>query len=470
MMNPSPPIIRIGAHPPTRGDKFNRMTEGELSPWRRRNELIKRIATLALLGALATGCGNGNKNGAEPGAAAKTEPVTLLFYTAQNGNYAKEENFESDIGQFIKAKFPHIKLEHIHTAKGSEYQDLIGAGKIPDIVLDSSSNVTSAIIRNGLQYDMTALLQKQKFDLNRIDPALLQVVRNYGDGKLNGLPFLGSNYLMFYNKDVFDKFGVPYPRDGMTWDETYELAKKLTRTDGGVQYNGFQADPGLLLKYNPRSLGFLDAKEDKPEVATEAWKQYVAHVKRFYDIPNNPVSNVDNFPKGQYALAVHVAEKVIGWPQANPNLNWDVVAAPVFKDAPGVGLQSNFYSLFVTGQSKHKDEAAAVIAHLLSDEVQTQLSKKGLITPLVGKDVQKAFGDNMPELKGKNVQAVYANKYAPPPPARANGLTFVDGSSKMRAAFVDMMKTNEDINTVLRKAEDAIKQDIAAAKALQTNK
>ncbi|MDF2716153.1 MAG: extracellular solute-binding protein family 1 [Paenibacillus sp.] len=433
--------------------------------------MIKRIAAVALLGALATGCGSGGtKNGADqPGMAAKTEPVTLLFYTAQ-GNYAKEENFESDIGQFIKAKFPHIKLEHIHTAKGAEYQDLIGAGKIPDIVLESSSNVTSAIIRNGLQHDMTALLQKQKLDPNRIDPALLQVVRNFGDGKLNGLPFLGSNYLMFYNKDVFDKFGVPYPRDGMTWDETYELAKKLTRTDGGVQYNGFQADPGLLLKYNPRSLGVLDAKEDKPEVATEAWKQYVSHVKRFYDIPNNPVSNVDNFPKGQYALAVHVAEKVIGWPQVNPNLNWDVVAAPVFKDAPGVGLQSNFYSLFVTGQSKHKDEAAAVIAHLLSDEVQTQLSKKGLITPLVSKDVQKAFGDNMPELKGKNVQAVYANKYATPPPARANGLTFVDGYSKMRAAFVDMMKTNEDVNTVLRKAEEAIKQDIAAAKAMQTNK
>lgn len=432
--------------------------------------MMKQMAAFALLGVVAAGCGSTEKGASEPGAEKKTEPITLLFFTAQNGNYAKEENFESDIGQFIKAKFPHIKIEHIHTAKGSEYQDLITAGKIPDIVLDSSTNVNPFIIRNGLQHDMTELLQKQKFDVNRIDPALMQVVRNFGDGKLNGLPFLGSNYLMFYNKDVFDKFGVPYPRDGMTWDETYELAKKMTRTDGGVQYNGFQADPGLLLKYNPRSLGFLDTKEDKPGVTTEAWQQYFAHVKRFYEIPNNPVSNVDNFPKGQYAMAVHVAEKVIGWPQANPSLNWDVVTAPVFQDNPGVGLQSNFYSLFVTGQSKHKEEATAVIAHLLSNEVQSQLSKRGLITPLLSKDVQKAFGENMPELKGKNLQAVYANKYAPPPPARANGLTFVDGSSKMRTAFVDMLKNNEDINTALRKAEEAIKQDIAAAKAQQQNK
>lgn len=425
----------------------------------------KKITALALLGLLTAGCGAGSKSPPQSTEEAQPEPVKLLFFTAQNGNYAKEENFENEIGQFIKAKFPHITIEHIHSAKGMQYQDLIGAGKIPDIVLESSTNVSTLIMRNGLQYDMTELLQKHKFDINRIDPALPQVIRNYGDGKLYGLPFMGSSYLMFYNKDIFDTFGVPYPKDGVNWDETYELAQKLTRSDGGVQYNGFQAEPGLLIKYNPRSLGFLDTNEDRPGVATDAWKEYFTQLRRFFEIPNNPVGTVDNFPKGQYALAVHVAEKMIGWPQVNPALNWDVVAAPVFKDAPSIGLQSNFYSLYMTGQSQHKDEAFAVISHLLSDEVQTQLSKKSVISPLVSKEVQQAFAQDIPELKGKNVQAVYYNKYASAPPARKNGLTFVDGSSKMRTVFLDMLKQNEDVNTALRKADEIIRQDIAAAKA-----
>jgi multiple sugar transport system substrate-binding protein len=52
------------------------------------------------------------------------------------------------------------------------------------------------------------------------------------DGKHYGLPFATNCTALFYNKDILDDAGVPYPDENTTWDEFHEMAKKLT--DYGV--------------------------------------------------------------------------------------------------------------------------------------------------------------------------------------------------------------------------------------------
>lgn len=48
---------------------------------------------------------------------------------------------------------------------------------------------------------------------------------------------------LFYNKDVFDKYGVEYPTADWTWDDAIEAAKKLTvkNEDGTYECFGFNA-------------------------------------------------------------------------------------------------------------------------------------------------------------------------------------------------------------------------------------
>jgi multiple sugar transport system substrate-binding protein len=430
------------------------------------------VCTLLAAGIFA-GCSGGKSEsavkdaGAEPSQKpASSEPVTLKFYTMQNDNYSKdkEENFENEIGRFIKAKFPNITIEHVHKPK---VEDFVTTGEFPDITLDSSSYVKTRYMEYGMQYDLADEIKKNNYDLSKLNPVLIEQLKAYaGDGKLYALPFTGSNFIMFYNKDIFDKFGVPYPKDGMTWDETYDLAKKIARTDGGNPYYGFMAHPGLMMKYNQLSLDSLSPKEDKALVQTDGWKRLFDNLKRFYEIPDNPYTSVDDFPKGQIAMDLHVSEKLTLWPQMNQNMGWDVVSAPTFPEKPKIGLQPNEYSLYVTSQSKHKDEAFQVIAYLTSEEVQTYLSKKGYVTPLVSKDVQKVVGQDIPGLQGKNVMnAIYYNNYANPPASRDPQLTYVDGMSKAGTYFTDMLKNGEDTNTTLRKWEEDLNQQIAAAKA-----
>ena len=52
------------------------------------------------------------------------------------------------------------------------------------------------------------------------------------------LPFRKDWYMLFYNKDLFDKAGVAYPSADMTWDEYEELAKQMTSGEGSSKVYG----------------------------------------------------------------------------------------------------------------------------------------------------------------------------------------------------------------------------------------
>jgi multiple sugar transport system substrate-binding protein len=436
-----------------------------------RKKWYSSMLSVALGMSLLQGCGGAAvKEGpaADKGADTQVsnEPVTLLFYTAKNGNYAREEIFDREIGKYIKAKFPNVTIEHIHTAKGQTYQEIVTAGKIPDIMLDNPGAVPGAIGETNLLYDLGELIKKHQFDTQRIDPVVLQHMINAApDGKLYGLPFSVSNLILFYNKDIFDKFGVPYPKNGVTWDEVYDLAKKITRVQDGKTYRGFIDHAGLVFKYNQLSQDWLQPTQDKALVTTDAWKKLVDNQKRFYDIPYNTYIKVDDFPKGESAMAVHVSEKVVNWADENKDMNWDITSAPVMAEAPATGFQPNAYYLFVSKESKHKDIAFQIIAHLLSDEVQMDLSKQGIVTPLKKQEIQKAFGQDLPNLKGKNISAIFQQKYALPPKPRPANLIYADLTGSLTTAFTDALTNGDDVNTLLRKAEEKMNTDLSKLKA-----
>ena len=74
-----------------------------------------------------------------------------------------------------------------------------------------------------------------------MDPSFIALIRSQDpEGRLIGLTGNGGIYGLFYNKEVFDLFGVPYPTDNMTWDDIIDLAKKTTGTRDGNQYVGLE--------------------------------------------------------------------------------------------------------------------------------------------------------------------------------------------------------------------------------------
>ena len=69
------------------------------------------------------------------------------------------------------------------------------------------------------------------------------------DGKQLGIPKDLDSAAVWYNKDMFDEAGIPYPTADWTWDDFREIAKKLTKADGSQYGLAMEAGkrPGVLV-------------------------------------------------------------------------------------------------------------------------------------------------------------------------------------------------------------------------------
>lgn len=397
------------------------------------NDLFRRKAcALSASLFLLSGCTEGDAV-PQQNITAKQESTganELFIFTVSSGEYAayrKDETFDRTVTPFLKQQFPGISIKHVSWDDGRRYEDLIAAGTYPDLVMDDSHlNLNRYIIDNDLHYDLRELMKKHNFDAGLLNKPSMDRMRNITrEGAIYGLPFQITDFILYYNIDIFDKFGAAYPKNGITYDEAYELAKKLTRVDGDVTYRGYSQNPGHYMNYNQLSLHPLHPDKDRALLTTDGWIRLVDNLRRFYEIPANQFDTVENFHIGNIAMAVANTNRIVTFPEQNPNLNFDITAPPVFADLPESRYQPNAYSIYVTKQSAKKDLAFQVMAYLLSEEYQIEMAKEGIAGTVQTEAVQQAFGQNLPHMQGKNTSAVFYGDYAAASPARAEGLTYI---------------------------------------------
>ncbi|MBD2860580.1 ABC transporter substrate-binding protein [Paenibacillus oceani] len=155
-------------------------------------------------------------------------------------------------------------------------EELLAAGDVPDIIWEGLTNI-HLLTPLKVPTDLQSLAKKHGFDFNKFDTKLVDSIKSYSDqGQIYYLPYNTLAFALMYNKDIFDKFGVPYPKDNMTWDEAIELGKKLTRTEAGVNYIGLRP-PGALNRLQMQmGVPYVDAKTHKATIATDGWKSLFA--------------------------------------------------------------------------------------------------------------------------------------------------------------------------------------------------
>ncbi|MFC3768431.1 ABC transporter substrate-binding protein [Paenibacillus sp. GCM10012303] len=425
---------------------------------------VKLLSTVLGISLLAA-CGAGSKEGGpaqtedanakspvqQPKAA---QPKELVIYNASNSTATLEAFLDTDQGKEIKAKYPDLTIQLVATGKGMEPQNIIASGQPIDIIMNSVFSYP-VLLEAQLIGDISDIIKKYHYDLNRIDSTFIDVQRQLDNGKIYGLPVSNAGVALFYNKDIFDKFGVPYPKDGMTWDETYELARKMTRTDSGIKYYGFATRYPFMYNVNQLSLSYYDLKADKMTVNNEKFKMFFENFVRFEQIPGNEKVNTDMFNKEKVvAMMAYQSGK---WDFDS----WDMVSMPTFKDAPGVGPQGYGTYWNIASTSKNKDFAFELLAHLTSDEVQKKFAKGGAIPVVTTPDVIQSLDKDSGRFKGKNLNAFFPSKRPVP-----SYVTKYDNaiSKHMTAAYTAVAEGKKDVNTALREAEEQAIKDIAAMK------
>ncbi|WP_248927547.1 ABC transporter substrate-binding protein [Paenibacillus hamazuiensis] len=430
-----------------------------------KKRLIAASLTTALAAAAVGGCTGGSENAAVKEAPVKAPENELFIFTAWPAFYVKEDIFDKQVGQFLKKKFPDVQFKHVAWDNpGRRYEDLIAAGTIPDIIFDEvRRNSYRQVGRFKMEYDVTELIKKYNFDTGKINPSDMQRSIAASEGKLYSLPFNNNEWVLIYNKDIFDKFGEEYPKDGMTWDEAYDKTKRLTRQDGDITYKGFQMNPAHYMKFNQLGESGLDPNEDKASLTSGNWVKIVNNIRRFYDIPGNQLVKTNQFSKGNVAMIIDSLENATRLINENKNINFDISSVPVFPEAPKAKFQPNTNGMFITNQSTKKDLAFQVIAYLLSPEYQIELAKQGVIPTLADPAVQQAFAKDLAEWRGKRVESLFYLTSAKPT-LRKPGLTFIDTNTDMVWNLIS--KESKDSQTALRMTEDAMNKTIREAQEL----
>jgi multiple sugar transport system substrate-binding protein len=284
-------------------------------------------------------------------------------------------------------------------------------------------------------------------------------IDNYSDkGELFALPFSINYGVTYYNKDIFDKFGVAYPKDGMTWDNAIELGKKLARTDGGVTYQPLNA--GYLHFFiGPLETPISNYKTNVAIFQTDPMKKALALYKSVTDLPGNQAS-VNNgrnaFEKEQKMAMLPDWGAVVGeldtLQKQGKSFNWDMTTYPTIKEYPGVDPVHGPFLMGMSSTSKHKDDAFRALDVIMSDENQTLVTRSGRLSALVDKKIQTNFGVDLDSLKGKNVQAVFKNRSAI---AQHESNYSTLATKELDDAAAKVVKEQADINTALREAEEA---------------
>ena len=419
----------------------------------------KWIASTAVLVLLSACSGNNNESAVkDPDARPATEPpkpVTLNVFTDASAAIDIEQ-------ELVQKKFPHITLNVIKNGKDTRIEAVVGSGQRLDLINHSMGSIWK-LLDLQLLSDLTPYIDKYKFDLNRYVPGVVESMRSYSaKGELIALPYELNSSVLFYNKTIFNKFGVPYPKDGITWDEVYDLAKRLTKQDGGVQYKGFQFQHQNLTWKNQLGLPVVDATTNKALVNTDGWKRFLETMGRFYSIPGNEYTDSDtnNFLVKQ-VLAMRVGPNILSSiPEAvKTGLDWDVAAVPLFAGNASGGSQliAPFYSIPVGGANK--ETAFQVMEFLLSPEVQLLKSRSGKMPIVKDPAAIEAFAADIEGVQGKNMGAFF--KEAIGKPIKATRFDAIAKDEIWGKALKGYYEQNKDLNTVLREAEEAVNKKIS---------
>jgi multiple sugar transport system substrate-binding protein len=414
---------------------------------------------------LVAGCGNNapQDEGQKADDNENNQPVVLTLY--QKGAKLSDEEFRTMIVEPVKQKYPHITIELIRTGKNNEPADLVASGQLPDMAFVSPGALTE-FQKLQVTDDMSPYVKKYNLDLNKFDQNPFTTIYNIcGAGKLCALPFSINPGAMFYNKDIFDKFAVPYPKDGMTWDDAIEVARKVTRLSDGVQYKGL----------NTGQIGWIATQLSTPRVDPATNMANLLHndfqimlqkFKEINDIPGNKRSGdaVNGFLQTQdTAMLTYLLGGTIGplveMHRAGKAFNWDMVSIPTFKEAPKKSYHSDAHLLMMSAKSPHKDEVFKVMQVLTDTPNQTKITQYGRVTSLNDSTVKRRFGELEPALKGKNIQAIYINEPANVPYHEYNELV----NNALADALRDIMNGTKDVNTALRDAQDAANAAIRSA-------
>lgn len=358
-----------------------------------------KVSAAVMLSAfmVVTGCSKSSSSKTEETAKPTDSPQAAATAAATtNPDASSEINFMGWGGDTEKAvfqklidtymkKYPNKKVKYTVVPPGEYYQKLdtlIASKKAPDVFYAGDAPFVK-YASSGVLLDLDTYLQNNKdIDPNNIWKQALDRYRydgsKVGAGKLYGLPKDVGPWAFAYNKDLFDKAGLPYPSakaGEYTWDDMLKAAQALTAKDGSGKITQFGV-AGYTLESAVWANGgdYVDYNTGKIKIDDPAFTdamQFVADLNLKYHV--SP-SAEDEKAQGSYArfVAGKVAMFPMGpWDQPafwSLPFKWDIAAWPASPKTGKTATWLGSLGFVVSKDTKHPEDAFSLAAFLSTDK------------------------------------------------------------------------------------------------------
>lgn len=274
----------------------------------------------------------------------------------------------------------------------------LAAGNAPDIV--GPVGTVGRATFDGNWLDLTPLIQATNYDMSQYDPTVVQNYNLPGQG-LIGIPFAVYPSFIYFNKDLFDEAGLPYPPQhygdtymGQEWnyDTLRQLAMKLTVDDKGNDATSPDFAPdhvaqfGFDLQYktDPRAMGTLwgpasmvDSEKNAviPPNWNLAWNFFYDAMWKDHWMPNDAYRNSDLFGQGNVFDTGNLAMAythmwytgtITPVSKGGKVRNWDIAVVPSYQGKPTAELHADTFGIMK--QTKHANEAFQAYQYLITNK------------------------------------------------------------------------------------------------------
>ena len=344
--------------------------------------------------------------------------VALLSGCAKEDNHGKTVvrfcfwgNFR-DLGMWktIAANFENanpdikLKLEYITGDYGRKLPLMLVSGTASDIIL-MDDEYHPAFAARGFLEDLGPYIERDREELrvSEFFPTSMESF-NYR-GFQGGLPWDGGPMLMYYNKDLFDEAGIPYPNDDWTWNDFRAIAKKLTMDkdgDGRVEQYGTNLLSGSLLTAQPMvwSFGADVLNEDKTKFVMNSPKgveafQFIADLKWVdhsiaWAGEGDDVATEAQLMTGRVGMVVAGTYMMLTLEGVRDGMRWGTAAMPRGPYGDRY-TRVSWDGISINARTPYKEQAWRFIKYLLSEDAQALVGASGRNLPIRRADALKYF-------------------------------------------------------------------------------
>ena len=396
------------------------------------------------------------------------EEVTLRYMTWEGGDW--QTFSEKFIEKYMKDN-PHVNIQYEPTA-GSEYMTKlkvsISAGTAPDVVWVDN---WLELLPRGVFEPLDEYAKKFNFPLSEQNQEILEMC-SY-NGKIYGLCGWTGITGIYYNKELFDKAGVEYPKEGWTWDDVTDMAKKITKGEGADKIYGISLQLDWNGAIEPMMWGNGSRMIDdnlnydgvmNSDKAAEAVAWYTSFTKEGLAPRLSALKSMggtdEMFKAGKTGMVYSFSGNVKGLRESGFDMNKvGVIQLPVGSSGSKPAATVLFTNpICVSKDSKNKDEACKFLFARVGEEIQEEFTSMGWTMPAMPKLVDKMNLADDPHLAYFGEVLTKPEKYVFPKPTWWCSPVSSLISENLVNVLTKVIIDNEDPKKALDEAVETIKK------------